>query len=33
VEIARHNGAHLPVRDLLALAANMILGLLIPAEF
>ena len=26
VEIARHNGAHLPVRDLLALAANMILG-------
>lgn len=26
VEIAKHNGAHLPVRDLLALAANMILG-------
>jgi hypothetical protein len=26
VEIARHNGAHLPVRDLLALSANMILG-------
>ncbi len=26
VEIARHNGAHLPVRDLLALASNMILG-------
>jgi len=26
VEVARHNGWHLPVRDLLALAANMILG-------
>jgi hypothetical protein len=26
VEIARHNGWHLPVRDLLALASNMILG-------
>jgi hypothetical protein len=26
VEIARHNGQHLPVRDLLALCANMILG-------
>jgi hypothetical protein len=26
VEIAKNNGAHLPVRDLLALAANMILG-------
>lgn len=26
IEIARHNGAHLPVRDLLALAANMLLG-------
>lgn len=26
IEIARYNGAHLPVRDLLALSANMILG-------
>ncbi|AMU00638.1 hypothetical protein [Pseudomonas aeruginosa] len=26
VEIARHNGLHLPIRDLLALCSNMILG-------
>jgi hypothetical protein len=26
VEVSRHNGWHLPVRDLLALAANMVLG-------
>lgn len=26
VEVVRHNGWHLPIRDLLALAANMILG-------
>lgn len=26
VEVSRHNGSHLPVRDLLALVANMVLG-------
>ena len=32
VEIARHNGLHLPIRDLLALCSNMILGCSDPKQ-